>query len=321
MAAPRLQPVSVSDFIPWKRPDDVRLAEIVQPLTDIQQATEGAVVILGIPDDRGVAVNHGRIGSRHAPSVFRQCFYRLTLGAYNEMQDIPLWDAGDLVLEDHVDMTHESLRRVVAALHRRGAMVIVLGGGHDASYGGLMGCRDIFPDAKLVNIDAHLDVRTKEADGQVGSGTTVRRLIEEGKVPGTDIYSLGFHSHCTAAPHLQFAREQGIHLWSWRDLNQGGRYKVLTDIMHHLAHHPSVGISWDVDSLCGVCAPGVSAPASVGFNSEDVMWMAEVMGAHESIRHLEIMEINPKADHSGTTSRLMATMLWHFLATRFRAEV
>lgn len=321
MAAPRLQPVNISDYIPWKRADDVRLAEIVRPLTDIQQVTEGAFVIVGIPDDRGVAVNHGRIGSRHAPSVFRQCFYRLTLGAHNELQDIPLWDAGDLVLEDHVDMTHDSLRRVVAALHRRGAMVIVLGGGHDASFGGLMGCRDVFPDAKLVNIDAHLDVRTKEADGQVGSGTTVRRLIEEGKVPGADVYSLGFHSHCTAAPHLQFAREQGVHLWSWRDLNQGGRYKVLTDIMHHLAHHPSVGVSWDVDSLCGICAPGVSAPASVGFNSEDVMWMAEVMGAHESIRHLEIMEINPKADHSGTTSRLMATMLWHFLATRFRSEI
>jgi arginase family enzyme len=31
------------------------------------------------------------------------------------------------------------------------------------------------------------------------------------------------------------------------------------------------------------------------------------------------MEINPKADHSGATSRLMATMLWRFLATRLRS--
>lgn len=318
MAAPRLQPISVSDFIPWKRQDDTRLAELVQPLTDVQQINEGAVVILGIPDDRGVAVNHGRIGSRHAPTVFRQCFYRLTLGANNELKDIPLWDAGDLVLEDHVDATHESLRRAVAALHRRGALVIVVGGGHDASYGGLMGVRDVSPHTKLVNIDAHLDLRPRERDGQVGSGTAFRRLIEEGNVSGEDIYSLGFHEHCTAATHMAFARERGIHLWSWRDLNKGGRHKVLTDIAHHLAHHESVAVTWDVDSICGICAPGVSAPASVGFNTEDVLWMAELLGAHESIRHLEIMEINPKVDQSGTTSRLMATMLWRFLATRFK---
>lgn len=320
MAAPRLQPINVSDFIPWKRQDDIRLAEVVRPLTDVQQVTEGAIVILGIPDDRGVAVNHGRIGTRHGPSVFRQCFYRLTLGANNELMDIPLWDAGDLVLEDHVDATHESLRRAVAALHRRGALVIVLGGGHDSSYGGLMGVRDVYPGAKLVNIDAHLDLRPREPDGQVGSGTAFRRLIEEGKIPGDDIYSLGFHEHCTTAPHMEFARENGMHLWSWRDLNRGGRHKVLTDIAHHLAHHESVAISWDVDSLCGTCAPGVSAPASVGFNVEDVIWIAELLGAHNSIRHLEIMEINPKADLSGTTSRLMAVMLWRFLATRLRAE-
>lgn len=320
MAAPRLQPVSISDFIPWRRQDDVRLAEVVKPLTDIQQVTEGAIVILGIPDDRGVAVNHGRIGSRYGPNVFRQCFYRLTLGANDELRGIPLWDAGDLVLEDHVHATHESLRRAVAALHKRGALVILVGGGHDASYGGLMGMRDVHPEAKLVNIDAHLDVRPREQDGQVGSGTTFRRLIDEGKIPGNDIYALGFHDHCTAAPHMQFAREQGMHLWSWRDLNSGGRRKVLTDIVHHLAHSERVGVSWDVDSICGMYAPGVSAPASIGFNAEDVLWLAELMGAHGSICHLEIMEINPKADQSGATSRLMATMLWRFLATRLRRE-
>lgn len=318
MAAPRLQPISVSDYIPWKRPDDVRLASITHPLTDIRQVGTGAVVILGIPDDRGVVVNHGRIGSRHGPAAFRLCFYRLPLGANNELKDISLWDAGDLVLEDHVDATHESLRRVVAALHRRGALVIVLGGGHDASYGSLMGVRDVFPSAKLVNIDAHLDVRPREADNQIGSGTMVRRLIEVGNICGQDIYSLGFHEHCSAASHMQFARENGIHLWSWRDLNRGGRHKVLGDVVHHLAHHESVGVSWDVDSIAGAYAPGVSAPATIGFDAEDVFEIAELLGAHHAVRHLEIMELNPKADPIGATARLMATMSWRFLATRLR---
>lgn len=320
MAAPRLQPIRVSDYTPWKRKDDVRLAEVVRPMTDINQASSNSIVILGIPDDRGVVVNHGRVGSRHGPSVFRQYFYRLPLGGQNELAGVELWDLGDLVLEDHIAATHESLRRVVSALHRRNCTVILIGGGHDASYGGLMGLRDASPHAKLVNLDAHLDVRPREDDGQVGSGSTFRRLITEGNVSGDDIYLLGFHNHTCSAEHLQYAREQRMHLWSWQELNRGGHHKVMTDMMYHLSQHEVVGLSWDLDSICSTAAPGVSAPATLGFSAEDVLSIAEMVGSHSSIRHLEVMELNPKVDIQGMTARLAAMMVWHFLAARLREE-
>lgn len=320
MAAPRLQPIRISDYTPWKRKDDVRLAEVVRPMTDINQAKQNSVVILGIPDDRGVVVNHGRMGSRHGPSVFRQYFYRLPLGGQNELANLELWDLGDLVLEDHIATTHESLRRVVSALHRRGCTVILIGGGHDAAYGSLMGLRDVSPKAKLVNLDAHLDVRPREDDGQVGSGSTFRRLITEGNVSGEDIYLLGFHNHTCSAVHLQFAQDHHMHLWSWQDINRGGRNKVMADMMYHLSHHDAVGLSWDMDSICGTCAPGVSAPAALGFSAEDALWIAEIVGAHASIRHLELMELNPKVDIQGMTTRLAAMIVWHFLAARLREE-
>ncbi len=320
MAAPRLQPIRVSDYTPWKRKDDVRLAEVVRVMTDIHQPSEGAVVVLGIPDDRGVVVNHGRIGSRHGPSIFRQCFYRLPLGGENELEHLELWDAGDLVLEDHIDATHESLRKVVSALHRRGCIVVVVGGGHDASYGGVLGLRDAMPDAKVMNIDAHLDVRSREDDNQVGSGSTFYRLVEEAGVPGKDIYQLGFHSHSSTPVHVQYARSKSMHLWSWEDLNRGGRSKVLTDMLYHLAHHGQVGVTWDLDSICATCAPGVSAPATVGFTAEEALSLAEMLGAHANINHLEIMELNPKVDYQGMTARLAAMIVWHFVAARLRRE-
>jgi formiminoglutamase len=289
-------------------------------MTDINQANSNSIVILGIPDDRGVVVNHGRMGSRHGPGVFRQFFYRLPLGGQNELANIELWDLGDLVLEDHIATTHESLRRVVAALHRRSCTVIVIGGGHDAAYGSLMGLRDVSPNAKLVNLDAHLDVRPREEDGQVGSGSTFRRLIEEGKVSGDDIYLLGFHSHTSAPAHLQYAQENHMHLWPWHEFSRGGRLKVMADMLYHLSHHDAVGVSWDLDSICGACAPGVSAPATLGFSDEDALSIAEMFGAHGAIRHLELMELNPKVDIQGMTARLAAMIVWHFLASRQREE-
>lgn len=320
MAAPRLQHITPENYIPWRRKDDVRLAERVRPLSDIQQATENSVVIVGVPDDRGVAANHGRLGSRHGPTAFRQGFYRLPIGALGELEKIELWDAGDLVLQDQIDATHDDVWRVVSALHRRGATVILIGGGQDSSYGSLMGLRDAEASAQLVNIDAHLDLRPREEDGQPGSGSSFRRLVEEGKVSGSDIYLMGFHSHASTASHLQFARAHQIHLWSWDDLTRAGRMKALTDIMHHLSQHRAVGVSWDLDSITGHAAPGVSAPAMLGFSVEETLHLAEMLGAHPSIRQLDLMELNPKVDPQGMTARLAGAIAWHFLAARLRNE-
>lgn len=320
MAAPRLQPVRLAEYIPWRRKDDMRLAEVARAMTNLKQATSNSIVILGVPDDRGVSVNHGRIGARFGPTAFRQSFYRMPTGGNAELAGVELWDAGDLVLQDHIDATHGDLRRVVAALHKHGATVILIGGGQDASFGSLMGLRDGVGGARLVNIDAHLDVRPREDDNQTGNGTPFRRLVEEGGVPGNEIYLVGFHHHSTTEPQLQFARGHQFHLWSWNDLTHAGRMKALADLAHHLSQHEGVGVSWDLDSIAGSVAPGVSSPATVGFSAEEAVHLAQMMGAHTCIRHLEVMELNPKADIQGMTSRLAATIVWHFLAARLRGE-
>ncbi|PIR21119.1 MAG: hypothetical protein COV45_03040 [Deltaproteobacteria bacterium CG11_big_fil_rev_8_21_14_0_20_47_16] len=321
MAPPRLQPVRLADYLPWKRRDDPRLAELVTVVSDIKQVKEGDITIVGIPDDRGVAVNHGRIGARFGPAIFRQCFYRLPIGAEGELQGASLLDVGDVLPESTIEATHEALRQVVAALHRRGATVIVLGGGHDTAYGSLMGLRDFDARSCIVNLDAHLDVRGREPDGQIGSGTTFRRLIEEGQVLGKDIYMVGYQSHSNTAAHVHFAREQGMHLWSWRDLSQGGRLKVLTDLVNHWVQSKSVGVSWDMDSIIASAAPGVSASAVVGFSAEESLYLAELLGAHHAIRQLEIMEINPKVDGQAITARLAAVVVWHFIAARLKDRI
>lgn len=321
MAPPRLQSIKLSEYTPWRRPDDQRLAERVTVLTDVKNVKEDDVVIVGMPDDRGVAANHGRVGSRFAPSAFRQCFYRMPLGAENELAALSLLDIGDVLPDGTVDATHEALRHVVATLHRRGAVVIVIGGGHDNAYGSLMGLRDVHKDACLVNLDAHLDVRPRESDGQIGSGSTFRRLIEEGDVPGQDIYEVGYHTHSSSSDHVRFARDHSMHLWSWRDLCQGGRQKVLTDLAHHWAKSGAVGVSWDMDSIVASAAPGVSSPAVIGFSSDECVFLAELLGTHHSIRHLEIMELNPKVDLHAVTARLAAVIVWHFMAARIKGEV
>lgn len=318
MAAPRLQPIKPADYIPWRRVDDPRLAERVVPVTDLNQVKAGGVVLLGVPDDRGVVVNHGREGARRGPAVFRQCFYRLPLGARRELDAIPLFDIGDLVPEETIEQTHHQLASVVSALHRRDCTVVLIGGGHDLSYGSLTGLKSVQPEAVLVNMDAHLDVREREKNGAIGSGTAFRRLMEEGKVPGEDIYFVGYHSHSSAAAHIEWIQKNHAHLWPWADLSAAGRLKAVSDLAQRWSQAPAVGVSWDLDSLAS--SPGVSAPATLGWTTEEAIHIAELFGAHSNIRHLELMELNPKVDAMAMTSQLASVLLWHFLAARFWEE-
>lgn len=321
MAAPRLQPINTADYIPFRRADDPRLAEKVIAAASMTQITPGSVVILGLPDDRGVAINHGRLGSREGPSVFRQCFYRMPLGAEGELNQLKLFDVGNIVLEETIAGTHEAIRKVVSALHRRNATVITIGGGHDLSFGSLLGFRDAYKQSVLVNIDAHLDVRPNENDGQIGSGTAFRRLLVEAKVPGQDIYFVGYHEHCNAETHVKFARELGARLWPWQELTRGGRLKVMHDLVKHWSVAPAVGVSWDMDSLAAAVAPGVSAPVGLGFSAEEAIQVAQILGSHPQILQLELMELNPLVDRDGMATRFAAILLWYFLAARLREDI
>src|SRR5207302_9128969 len=73
-------------------------------------------------------------------------------------------------------------------------------------------------------------------------------------------------------------------------------------------------LSFDMDCVRASDAPGVSAPAPIGFLAEEAYELAVAAGLSKNVRMLDIVEVSIPYDIDGRTSRLAARMIAAFLA-------
>ncbi len=299
-------------------PDDPRLAQHVRALPTFDVCGAHDVVLIGVPDDRGVAINRGRVGAAAGPKAFREAFYRLTLGPNRELAKCTIWDAGDVMIGATNRETHETLAEIVQQCCACGALPIVIGGGHDNTYGGIKGAV-AHARAGIVNIDAHLDLRPNEPDGGIGSGTPLRRVLDDELIAGEQLIEWGFQPHTCSAAHLEFAKQRGVRLWSWPERGPDV-VRLFAQFLQDLRHRwGRTAISLDLDAIVASAAPGVSAPSTFGFTPQEVLAFLQLAGAESSLCYLDVMELNPSCDVDGRTTRLAATLVWHLLCERTRS--
>ena len=92
---------------------------------------DGAIALLGLPDDTGVRLNHGRPGARDGPRAFRAAL-ACSGAAASVVGALPgVFDAGDIRPGRTLEETH---RRVTAALLSAGLFPLAIGGGHDLTF-------------------------------------------------------------------------------------------------------------------------------------------------------------------------------------------
>jgi len=130
-------------------------------------------VIVGIEEDYGVRANFGRGGADKAFQAFLQHFCNLQdnrffpshstaiLGAVIPMQSID--DDNVEALREATRAADATVQAVVKRIRNGGAIPIIIGGGHNNSYGCLKGAAQVHgSNVNCLNIDAHSDLRALE---------------------------------------------------------------------------------------------------------------------------------------------------------------
>lgn len=291
---------------------DPRVGDQVHSLVALDHLTPGDVVLLGICNEAGVLANHGRPGATQGPEGFRQAFFKLTAPSLSGRR---CWDAGDLPEELPYSTRFQRQGEVIDALVRRGALPIVIGGGHDSSFGnflGLASLQDFTPlrPPAVLAVDAHLDMRpTHEAN----SGNPFFRMLEGG-LPGEDLAMVGLVPWVNAESHHAYGRERGAAL-HW--LEPGGEAQALTSAKAALTRFQGRGrrvlATFDLDAFSAAAIPGVSAPNPWGLSADLGLQLAKAFGASPSVAVLDLMELAPPQDPSGRSARMAAFLVAAFL--------
>ncbi|GAB1422598.1 formimidoylglutamase [Anaerolineales bacterium] len=285
-------------------PNDVRLGEVVSSSPDQYQAAD--IVILGCPQDDGVARNKGRIGAKEAPTQIRRCFYKWV--AFSEEAPL-IFDLGNTQIGPTLEDTHDRHQAIMRQLIRDGKTIIVLGGGNDVAYPDVSALASEIGKIHAISVDAHFDVR---ADLIRNSGTPYRQLLEEGALMGDSFHVVGYQPFANSKTYINYLNRKDVELYSIDELFGETIPKAFEYILNKSR---SEAIFWglDMDVVCGADAPGVSAVNPLGLRANDFCKIAFIAGQEERSRIFEITEVNPRYDVNDLTCRLASVAMYQFI--------
>ncbi|MEX0568370.1 MAG: arginase family protein, partial [Candidatus Njordarchaeota archaeon] len=271
--------------------------------------------IIGVPFDGST---RGRPGARFAPRCIREQLYSYTTFIKHvDLEKLSIRDFGDVpTFFGSVERNKDEIRKYVADIIDRCGRLIVLGGDHSITEPVFGVMSERYSSIGLVVFDAHLDLR-EVMPNTVSSGTVMGDIIKkyDDKISPKNIMYVGIRDFVNSKYYLEKADRLDIKIFSGYDILSG---KITAnEIIEHIKivadRVDALYVSFDVDSLDCVFAPGVNAPSSLGLRPEFVSYLLEYLGKLSRTRVLDITELAPAYDPVGITCKVVASCILYFI--------
>lgn len=263
------------------------------------------------PIDQGTRNLDGRPGSARAPERLLEALQdRKALPASTRILSPELANTPER-LEDDLEL----ITAAVAGELGDQRFVLVLGGDHGTTYATVRGAARALGATGVTYLDVHLDMRPYAPDHT--SGSSFRRLIDEGLVEAGHVHPLGIQIPEDEAqrqasriePLLAYAEDHAV---PWEPLEAVREAGVAQRVEAALSLTPNACFSFDVDCLDERWAPGVSAPGPDRFTLEEAQ--AAARAASGRCRVLDVAEYAPPLDVDERTLESTLAVLEAFLA-------
>ena len=265
--------------------------------------------VLGAPFDFGT---QWRAGARFGPRGIREASTLFSFGhggAYDHEDDVTylegvrIVDIGDAdIVHTDTEASHAAIEVGVRAILAAGAVPVVLGGDHSVN----IPCIRAFRGRPLhiVQIDAHLDFVDERHGVRHGHGNPMRRAAEQAHVTGLSQFGIRNVSS-TAKEGYEAARAMGSDILSVRQIRALGVAAVLERVPAGVEYYLTI----DIDGFDPSIAPGTGTPSHGGFTYYEVLELIDGLTRRGRIVGIDLVEVAPDYDHTGTTTVLAAQIL------------
>ena len=270
------------------------------------------VAVLGAPFDFGT---QWRAGARQGPRGIREASTLFAFGhagAYDHEDDVTYLPEGKFKLVDigdadivHTDtmQSHANIEAGVRAILEAGALPVVLGGDHSINIA-CINALDDQGEIHVIQIDAHLDFVDERHGVRYGHGNPMRRAAEKPYVTG--LTQIGIRNvSSTAREGYDDARKMGSDILSVRQFRKLGVEDVLARIPAGRRYY----VTLDIDAFDPSIAPGTGTPSHGGFLYYEVLELLDGLARRGQIVGLDLVEVAPDYDPTGTTTTLAAQVL------------
>jgi agmatinase len=281
-------------------------------------AIDADVAVMGAPFDFGT---QWRAGARFGPRAIREASTLFSFGhagAYDHEDDttylegVRIVDIGDAdIVHTDTEKSHANIEAGVRAILKAGALPVVLGGDHSVN----IPCINAFSDhgpIHVVQIDAHLDFVDERHGVRYGHGNPMRRAAEKPYVTGLSQFGIRNVSS-TAKEGYDAARVMGSDILSVRQIRKLGLEATLARVPEGRDYYVTI----DIDGFDPSIAPGTGTPSHGGFLYYEVLEFLDGLAKRGRVVGIDLVEVAPDYDHTGTTAILAAQVLLNFIGRIF----
>jgi guanidinopropionase len=284
------------------------------PYLPLEEAADVEIGLIGVPWDGGTT---NRAGARHGPRAIRdqssliRRVHPVTRTAPYQLARVA--DLGDVPVNPaDITDTLGRIERYYARVRAAGVVPLSAGGDHLVTLPIFRGIVDRQRPVGMVHFDAHSDTWDSYfGDFKYTHGTPFRRAIEEGLLDPKRTVQIGIRGSLYAADDLDWALAQGIRVIGIEEYFRLGTEKVIAEARRVVGDGPTY-VSFDVDSLDPVYAPGTGTPEIGGFNTFEAQQMIRGLSGLDLVGG-DVVEVSPPFDQGGATALVGATMMFEIL--------
>jgi arginase len=225
---------------------------------------------------------------------------------------------------DEVVAWNRTVHDAVYSELKTGRMPILLGGDHCLGLGSIAAvahhCRDVGKKLRVLWLDAHADFNTSALtpSGNIHGmpvaclcGFGPQPLIEiGGQVPAIQakwVRQIGIRS--VDEGERAFVHEQDLEVFDMRFIDEMGMRHTMELALATLDDNTHLHVSFDVDFLDPVMAPGVGTTVSGGPTYREAHLCMEMIHDTGRLASLDVMELNPALDERNKTALVAVDLI------------
>ena len=219
---------------------------------------------------------------------------------------------------------NRAVHEAVYAELKTGRMPILLGGDHCLGLGSISAvarhCRDVGKKLRVLWLDAHADFNTSALtpSGNIHGmpvaalcGFGPQELIEiGGKVPAISpkwVRQIGIRS--VDEGERRFVHEQDLEVFDMRFIDEMGMRHTMELALATLDDNTHLHVSFDVDFLDPVMAPGVGTTVNGGPTYREAHLCMEMIHDTGRMASMDLVELNPALDVKNQTALVAVDLI------------
>lgn len=312
---PFLHPPELTRRSAWEDAHETRVANWIKPWDGEESFDAG---LLMVPIARG-AIKH--VAAHLGPNALRMVWPFFTTYSIDYDVDIAglrVRDLGDVEISLlDVPAAHHAIETAATALleMNRDFFPITIGGEHSLAHPLLRAFKRArgYERIGLIQFDAHMDFQTAEHGPH--NGTPIRTILEEGIVAPQNLVQIGISGFVQAEWHTRWGRDQGVTIFTARDVATQGMTPLLDAAIAIAAEGTdAIYITFDIDCFDQAFAPGTGASLPGGITPWQAYDSLFQLGAHPQVKGFDLVEVDPSRDVGDITARLATKLILTLLA-------